>query len=56
MVTQDTADVVAHTLAESRVPLVGAVFLITPYVVTFAGTVVIGSLAPSYLTASALQV
>lgn len=56
MMTQETADAVSHTLAESGVTLVGAVFLITPYVVTFAGTVVIGSLAPAYLTASALQV
>lgn len=55
MVTQETADALANTLAESGVTLVGAVFLITPPVVTFAGTVVVGSLAPTYLTASALQ-
>lgn len=40
---------VSATLAESSLSLVGLVFLITPSLVTFFGTVLIGWLAPAYL-------
>lgn len=43
------ANQVSSILAESGVALVGFLFLVTPQIVTFFGTVFIGWLAPSYL-------
>lgn len=43
------ANQVSSTLAESGVALFGFVFLITPQIVTFFGTVFVGWLAPAYL-------
>ena len=49
VLTNARANQVSSTLAESGVALVGFVFLITPQIVTFFGTVFVGWLAPAYL-------
>jgi TB2/DP1, HVA22 family len=49
----DRASVIASTITESGLALIGIVFFITPRVATFVGTVLIGLIVPVYFSMSA---
>lgn len=51
----ERASELSSSVAESGLPLVGVIFLITPRVATFVGTVAIGFIVPCYLSSSALR-
>eukprot|EP00177_Eucheuma_denticulatum_P000171 GFKZ01000303.1.p1 GENE.GFKZ01000303.1~~GFKZ01000303.1.p1 ORF type:complete len:562 (-),score=41.13 GFKZ01000303.1:1076-2761(-) len=55
LVSEERASDAMSTVAESGLALLGIVFLITPRVGTFIGTLLIGLLAPCYLSTSALE-
>jgi TB2/DP1, HVA22 family len=53
LVQPDRAPVIASTVTESGLALLGVVFFITPRVATFIGTLLIGLIVPVYFTVSA---
>lgn len=55
LVSKERASDVTSTVTESGLALVGVVFLITPRMATFLGTLLIGLLVPCYLSTAALE-
>lgn len=55
LVSAERAPDMTSTVTESGLALVGVVFLITPRVATFLGTLLIGLLVPCYLSTAALE-
>lgn len=55
VISEQRADEFETSLAESGLALIGLAFFITPRLITFIGTLLIGRLVPSYLSASTLQ-
>lgn len=55
LVSKERASDVTSTVTESGLALVGVVFLITPRMATFLGTLLIGLLIPCYLSTAALE-
>lgn len=55
LMSEERASDAMSTVTESGLALLGIVFLITPRVGTFIGTILIGLLAPCYLSTSALE-
>lgn len=55
VVTGDRAASLTNNFAESGFALIGVVFLVTPRVATFLGTLLIGLLVPCYLSTSMLE-
>lgn len=55
VLSMERAANLTNTIAESGLPLIGLLFLITPRMVTFVGTLLIGLLLPSYLSICDLE-
>lgn len=55
IVNEKRAQDLENTIAESGLALLGLIFLITPRVATFLGTLLIGLIVPCYLSMSALE-
>lgn len=54
-ISEERAAELGNTITESGLALLGIVFLITPRLATFFGTLLIGLLVPCYLSTSALE-
>lgn len=55
LVKSDRADEISESMAEYGLAMLGVVFLITPRVATFLGTVFIGLIVPCYLSTSVVE-
>ena len=55
ILSMERASNLTSTIAESGLPLIGLLFLITPRMVTFVGTLLIGLLLPCYLSICDLE-
>ncbi|CAN8071685.1 unnamed protein product [Agarophyton chilense] len=55
VVSEDRAGDLSTVVAESGLALLGGIFLITPRMVTFVGTIAVGFILPSYLSQGVIE-